>query len=66
MKGNEPLAIDPLYMDLIKLPIHSKEYQLCLEKIRRLEIGECTLGLNLSLEPAYAPKDFVDMRISIS
>lgn len=43
-----------LYMQLIKLPINSREYVECIAKIRRLETGCETFGLNLSLKRVAA------------
>lgn len=40
-----------LYMKIIKYPLDSKEYKECLSQIRNLEIGEHTLGLDISLNP---------------
>lgn len=55
---------DDLYTLLIKSPVQSKEYQECISKLRRIETGGHTLGMNLALEQVQASKEVVEYNIS--
>lgn len=58
--------IDYLYKMILRLPIGTKEYQKCLEKIRFSETGGHTLGLSTSLTPVKPSSNIVDIKISKS
>lgn len=55
---------DAIVSQLIALPAGTKEYYKCLEKIRWMETGGQTLGLNSSWEPVTNSRDIVDINIS--
>lgn len=57
-------SLDDIYNLLIKCPVQSKEYKESLEKIRRMETGGHTLGLNLALKPVQTSSGIVEYNIS--
>lgn len=61
---NHRTELDAVVSLLIALPAGTKEYYKCLEKIRWIETGGHTLGLNSSWEPVASNKDIVDINIS--